>query len=161
LPVGDSQMGASTRLLVMAGAAVAGVEQVPPLIQVLIREAAEILVIAPALPGRLQWLSSDSDRVRYEADERLRTVIEQIETLAPGAAKTGDVGDDTPYSAFIDAVRRFEPDHILIAMRSADHSAWQERRLTDRVRTAFHVPFTVFEIDRRGRVSAASPRPTS
>jgi hypothetical protein len=25
-----------------------------------------------------------------------------------------------------DAVRRFRPDHILIALRASDHNAWQE-----------------------------------
>jgi hypothetical protein len=49
-------------------------------------------------------------------------------------------------------VRRFRPDHILIALRASDHSAWQERHLVDRVREAFHIPITVFEIDRLGQV---------
>jgi hypothetical protein len=152
------EIHAGTRLLVMTGAAAAAVEEVPPLIQDLIRSASKILVIAPVLPGRLEWLASDSDRVRYEADERLQTVARQIKTLAPDADETSDVGDDTPYTAFIDAVRRFDPDHILMAMRAADHSAWQERQLTDRVRRAFHIPFTVFEIDRHGHVPARSLR---
>jgi hypothetical protein len=51
-----------------------------------------------------------------------------------------------------DAVGRFRPDHILIALRSADHSAWQERHLVDKVREAFHIPLTTFEIDRRGQI---------
>lgn len=71
----------------------------------------------------------------------------------------GDVGDDTPYSAFIDAVRRFSPDHILIALRAADHSAWQERQLVDRVRQAFHIPLTVFEIDHSGHVPKPGEQP--
>jgi hypothetical protein len=90
------------------------------------------------LPGRLEWLASDTDRVRQEADERLPAVVSQVETLAPGAGKTGSVGDETPLSAFADAVRRFAPHHILIALRASDHSAWQERQLLDRVREGFH-----------------------
>jgi hypothetical protein len=65
------------------------------------------------------------------------------------------IGDETPLSAFADAVRRFRPDHILLALRASDHSAWQERGLTERVREAFHIPLTLFEIDRSGRVPAA------
>jgi hypothetical protein len=89
--------------------------------------------------------------VRHEADERLETVIGQVEELAPDAAATGTIGDETPLSAFTDAVRRFQPNHILLALRAADHSAWQERGLTDRVRE-LHIPLTTFEIDRAGRV---------
>jgi hypothetical protein len=140
------------RLLIVTGAAAADVSEVPPFVQALIAAATDILVVAPALPGRLQWLASDVDRVREEADERLRTVMGQLDSIAGDALEGGDVGDDTPYSAFIDAVRRFRPDHILIALRAADHSAWQERQLVDRVRQAFHIPLTVFEIDRSGHV---------
>ena len=141
-----------TRLLIVTGAVAADVAEVPPLVQSLITAASEVLVIAPVLPGRLQWLASDTDRVREEADDRLAGVMAHLETLAPEAAGRGAVGDDTPLSAFADAVRRFSPDHILIALRASDHSAWQEHQLADRVLEAFHIPITVFEIDRAGRV---------
>jgi hypothetical protein len=143
-----------TRLLIVTGAAVADVEELPPLIRSLIRTASEVLVVTPVLPGRLQWLASDTDRVRHEADERLHAVISHVEELAPEAAATGATGDETPLSAFADAIRRFRPDHILLALRAADHSAWQERGLTDRVRERFHIPLTIFEIDRAGHVAA-------
>jgi hypothetical protein len=143
-----------TRLLIVTGAAVAELAELPPLVQALIESASEILVVAPVLPGRLQWLASDTDRVRHEADERLRTVISHLEELAPEAASAGAVGDETPLSAFADAVRQFRPDHILLALRASDHAAWQERGLTDRVREGFHIPLTIFEIDRAGHVPA-------
>jgi hypothetical protein len=143
-----------TRLLIVTGAAAAALGELPPLVRSLIESSSAILVITPVLPGRLQWLVSDTDRVRHEADERLRMVLSHVEALAPGAAASGGVGDETPLSAFADAVRRFRPDHILLALRASDHSAWQERGLTDRVREAFHIPMTLFEIDRSGRVPA-------
>src|SRR5689334_11635907 len=142
------------RLLIVTGAAVAEVDELPPLIRSLISSAAEILVIAPVLPGRLQWLASDTDRVRQEADDRLQAVMTHVGTLAPAAAEGGAVGDETPMTAFADAVRSFRPHHILIALRASDHGAWQERGLTDRVLEAFHIPITIFEIDRVGRVPA-------
>jgi hypothetical protein len=147
-----------TRLLIVTGAAAADVAELPAPIQSLIESASEIVVVTPELPGRLQWLASDIDRVRHEADERLQTVLDHVETLAPDAEVTGNVGDDTPLSAFADAVRRFRPDHILIGVRASDHSAWQERGLADRVREGFHIPVTIFEIDRAGRVPAPGSR---
>ena len=65
----------ATRLLIVARAAAVDVDELPPPIQSLIETASEIVVITPELPGRLQWLASDIDRVRHEADERLRTVL--------------------------------------------------------------------------------------
>jgi hypothetical protein len=143
-----------TRLLIVTGSAAADVDAVPRLIRALIESASEILVVAPALPGRLQWLASDTDSVRQEADERLQAVLGHVEAIAPEADAAGSVGDETPLSAFADAVRRFRPDHILVALRASDHSAWQERGLVDRVREGFHIPLTIFEIDRAGRASA-------
>jgi hypothetical protein len=143
-----------TRLLIVTGAVAADVAELPPLIRSLISSASEILVISPALPGRLQWLVSDTDRVRQEADERLQAVMAHVKTLAPGVAEKGAVGDETPLSAFADAVGRFRPQHILIALRASDHSAWQERQLVDRVREAFHIPLTIFEIDQAGHIPA-------
>src|SRR5947207_7173337 len=139
----DSQ---GTRLLIVTGESVAEPGELPPLVRSLIESASEILVITPALPSRLQWIASDTDRVREEADSRLQAVMGQVEEIAPDAAAAGRVGDETPLSAFADAVRRFRPDHILIAVRTRDHSAWQERRRSDRVREALHIPITVFEI---------------
>ncbi|MDQ3778231.1 MAG: hypothetical protein M3310_05115 [Actinomycetota bacterium] len=147
-----------SRLLIVTGAALADVVVLPPLVRSLIESAAEILVVAPVLPGRLQWLASYTDRVRHEADERLATVISHLEELAPEAATAGAVGDETPLSAFADAVRRFGPDHILLALRASDHAAWQERGLTDRVREGFHLPLTIFEIDRAGHVPGPGTR---
>jgi hypothetical protein len=148
------ETGTGTRLLVVTGSVVADVAEVPPLIRSLISAASEILVVAPVLPGRLQWLASDTDRVRQEADERLQAVVEDMDRLAPAIAESGTLGDETPLHAFADAVRGFRPHHILIALRASDHSGWQENRLIDRVLEGFHIPITVFEIDQAGRVPA-------
>jgi hypothetical protein len=104
--------------------------------------------MTPVLISRLRWLASDTDRARYEADERLSPVLGHLDTLAPEANVSGRIGDDTPFTAFADAVREFLPDHILIALRSRDHSGWQE--LIDQIRE-FGIPITVFELDRAGR----------
>jgi hypothetical protein len=141
-----------TRLLIATGAAAVEVGAVPPLVRFLIEGASERFVITPALPSKLQWLVSDTDRATHEADERLDAVLGQMDEI--GASAEGSVADDTPLRAFEDAIKAFKPDHILIALRSADHDGWQERHLVDRVRQRFHVPMTVFEIDRTGHAPA-------
>jgi hypothetical protein len=144
----------SGRLLVATGAAVAQIEQVPPLVRTLIDAASEVLVITPILPGGLQWLVSDTDRARHEADERLHTVLGQMEAMDVPAE--GRVGDETPLTAFDDAVAEFHPDHILVALRSSEHAGWQERGLLDKVQGRFRLPVTVFEIRPEGGVPGGS-----
>lgn len=146
---------AGTRLLIATGEAVASTEELPALVRSLIGCASEILVVSPVLVSRLRWLASDTDRARYEADERLVAVLGHVEALAPEASARAQVGDETPLTAFADAIREFRPDHILVALRGADHAAWQERGLLDSLRE-FHIPITVFEIDRAGHVPAAA-----
>jgi hypothetical protein len=141
------------RLLIATGAVAADVTELPALVRQLIESASEVLVIAPILPGRLEWLVSDTDRARYEADERLQAVLGQLEAVVSDARVAGAVGDETPLTAFADAVRSFRPDHILIALRAPDHDAWQERNLVDRIRESFGIPITVFELDRTGHPS--------
>jgi hypothetical protein len=140
-----------TRLLIAAAETVDGVEELPSLIRKLIDSASQVLVVSPVLVGRLRWLASDTDSARYEADERLETILGHVQELAPGAEARGQVGDDTPLTAFEDAIRDFRPDHILVALRAADQAAWQERGLIDAILKAFHLPITVFEIESRGR----------
>jgi hypothetical protein len=154
----DLSVAGQTRLLIATGGAAANVDELPPLIRALIQSASEILVITPILASRLRWLASDTDRARYEADERLGLVLGQIEALAPETETRVQIGDETPLTAFDDAIRSFRPDHILIALRSADHDAWQERGLIDALRSAFHIPMTVFEIDQAGHVPPAEPQ---
>jgi hypothetical protein len=142
--------------LIATGEAATNIEELPPLVRSLIQTAAEIVVITPILVSGLRWLASDTDRARYEADERLSAVLGHVEAIAPEAEIRAEVGDDTPMTALHDAMRKFDPDHILIALRASDHDAWQEQGLLDEIRHAFHIPMTVFEIDRAGRVPSAA-----
>jgi hypothetical protein len=140
----DQADGGSARLLVVAGSAASNLDEVPFGARSLIDGASEILVVAPALPSRLAWLASDTDRTREVADERLSAVLEQLEDSEK--AVEGTVGADDPLLAFEDAVADFRPHHILIALRAADEAGWQERGLLEEVFERFGVPLTVFRI---------------
>src|SRR5688572_17253056 len=77
----DPVVSAGTRLLIATGEVAADVEELPPLVRVLIQAASEIVVMTPVLVSRLAWLASDTDRARFEADERLSAVLGHVETL--------------------------------------------------------------------------------
>jgi hypothetical protein len=132
------------RLLIAAGEAASGVEEIPSSVRSLIDAADDILVIAPTLPSRWEWLSSATDKRREQADERLHAVLGQLEEL--GANAKGAVGADDPLLAFEDAIRQFGPDHILIGLRSKERAGWQEHRLLDQVLESFGIPLTVFQL---------------
>jgi hypothetical protein len=101
-------------------------------------------VVSPALPGRLDWIASDTDHAMERADARLQTVLGQLDEM--GADARGRIGADDPLLAFEDAIREFAPDHLLIGLRREDRSGWQERRLLDRILERFEIPMTVFQL---------------
>lgn len=54
-----------------------------------------------------------------------------------------------------DAVAEFEPDHILIALRSSEHANWQERRIIERIEARFGLPVTTYTVDPQGHTLPA------
>jgi len=135
---------ANRRLLIAAGQAVPNAAQLPDGVRLLIDAAEEILVISPMLPGRLEWLASATDKAREQADERLRSVLGQLEEL--GAEPEGEIGADDPLLAFEDAVAQFSPTHLLIGLREEDRAGWQERGLLEALHERLRIPITVFEV---------------
>jgi hypothetical protein len=132
------------KLLIAAGDAAAGTDQIPSAVRALIDHAGEVLVIAPRLPGRWDWISSDTDAATEQADERLAAVLGDLDQMGTPAA--GQVGADDPLVAFEDAIRSFEPDHLLVALRAGTRTGWQERGLLDKLVERFGIPLTVFQL---------------
>jgi nucleotide-binding universal stress UspA family protein len=141
------------RLLFVSDAAVADVDELPRAVRAVIDDAAELYVVTPSLPGRLAWLASELNPSRHAADERLDAVLGHLRTL--GAHASGTTGDDSIMTAFADAVAKFRPDHILIALRSSEHANWQERGLIKHIQNRFGLPVTSFAVDPRGHVETA------
>jgi hypothetical protein len=134
----------AAKLLIAAGEAASDPARLPFGVRLLIDSAEEILVVAPRLPGRLDWLSSATDIATERADQRLQEVLGHLDEL--GAEASGRVGADDPLLAFEDAIREFSPDHLLIALRGRDRAGWQERGLLDSILERFDLPMTVFEL---------------
>lgn len=132
------------RLLIAVGEAAGSVDELPAAVRALIDASDEILVIAPRLPGRLDWLTSDTDRATAQADGRLAAVLGQLDEA--GRPASGRIGADDPMLAFEDAVREFGPDHLLIALRRVDRAGWQEKGLLEGLLARFGLALTVFEI---------------
>src|SRR5687767_10482307 len=78
------------RLLFVSDAAVADVEELPRPVRTVIDDAAELYVVTPTLPGRLDWLANQVNPSRHAADERLDTVLDHMRAL--GAEVSGTAG---------------------------------------------------------------------
>jgi nucleotide-binding universal stress UspA family protein len=141
------------RLLFVADAAVADVGQLPPPVRAVIDAAAEVYVLTPTLPGRLAWLADDVDRFRHVADERLDTVLGHMHSI--GAHAIGAPARGSVMTVVADAVAEFNPDHILLAVRSSEHANWQERGLVKHIEDRFGLPVTTYAVDPQGRASSA------
>jgi hypothetical protein len=132
------------RLLIAVGQTAPSAQALPFGVRLLIDEADEILVISPTLPGRLDWLTSATDRAKEQADKRLQTVLGQLGEL--GAEAEGMVGADDPLVAFDDAIAQFSPTHVLIGLRDEEREGWQERGLLGALHQRVRVPITVFDV---------------
>jgi nucleotide-binding universal stress UspA family protein len=141
------------RLLFVADAAVADVDELPPAVRAVIDAAAEVYVLTPTLPGRLAWLADDIDRHRHIADERLDTVLGHLHSL--DAHANGTAGRGSILTAIADATADFDPDHILLALHSPKHAYWQERRLIEHIEQRFDLPVTTYAVDLQGHTSTA------
>lgn len=91
----------------------------------------EVLVVAPALCGRLERWTSD-DRPRRAAEQRLRGYLAVL--AARGIRAEGVVGDDDPLLAIDDALEMFDADEVLVATAPEAQSDRLALDLVDRVR---------------------------
>lgn len=142
------------RLLFIADAAVADVEELPPAVRSVLDAAGTVHVLTPTLPGRLEWLSDDVDRYRHFADERLDAVLGHMRSL--GVDATGFAGRGSVLTVIADAVADFVPDHILLALHSSKRANWQEHRLVEHIEERFDLPVTAYAVDDHGRTATAT-----
>jgi hypothetical protein len=78
------------------------------------------------------------DSVFDAAQTRVDLALEAAR--AEGIDAIGEVGDQDPYSATIDAIHTYRPDEIIISTYPATRSGWLRRDLIDRVRDATGLP---------------------
>ncbi len=84
------------------------------------------------------------------AQVRLDLALEVIRDM--GIRAIGEVGDQDPFTASIDAVREYHPQEIIISTFPETRSGWMRRDLIERVSDATGLPVThvVHDIDTQG-----------
>ena len=141
------------RLLFIADAAVADMDELPTAVRAVIEAAAEVYVVTPTFPGGLRGsptMSIGSAISPTNASTRCSATCARSAPTPRGVASRGSV-----LRVIADAVEEFKPDHILIALRSSEHANWQERRLIAHVEERFGLPVTTYAVDLHGHTSIA------
>ncbi len=121
------------------------------------RADADVLVVVPALNTRLRHWTSDEDRARVLAQERLDASLRALADA--GVRARGRVGDDDPLQAIDDALRTFAADEIVISTHPPGRSNWLEHGLIGRARERYGCPIThvVVDLERERTRSAVRP----
>jgi hypothetical protein len=117
------------RVLIIANRAVADRPAgVPETVRRQVLAGDQVRVVAPTLTTRLQSWTSDIDAAASSADERMRAIVESIQT-AGQCASGGTVGDEDPLQAIADALAVLPADALILAVRTRDTQNRRERRL--------------------------------
>jgi uncharacterized membrane protein len=106
---------------------------------------ADVLVVCPALNSRIRHWTSDEDRAREQAHERLERSLAALSEA--GVEARGEVGDDDPMQAIEDALRTFGADEIIISTHPPGRSNWLEKDVITRARERFDLPITHVVVD--------------
>lgn len=137
--------GERKRVLVVANETVAGKALLDEIVYRTRRTDAEVLVVAPALPGHVRYWTSDVDGARAAAQQRLDASLAAL--AAAGISARGEVGEADPLQAIEDALRTFGADEIIVSTHPPGRSNWLERDVVARARELVDVPITHVVVD--------------
>jgi hypothetical protein len=137
------------RILVVANETVAG----RPLIDAVKRHAEEahadgkpfqVTVVCPQNIPRHGYVIDDTS-VRAAAENRLQLTLASLREV--GIEATGELANEDPYGATMDAISEFAPDQVIISTHPETRSGWLRRDLVDRVRDASGLPVEHVVVD--------------
>ena len=101
-------------------------------------EAAEVLVVAPALSTRTRFMFADPDPAIDRAGEVQEETVERMEEEGIDAA--GDTGESDPLLAIQDALTTFAADEIVLFTHPQGDRNWLEEGVVDQAKSRFDVP---------------------
>jgi hypothetical protein len=101
-------------------------------------QAAEVLVVAPALNTRTRFMFSDTDEAIGRAEEVQEETVERM--VEQGVDAAGDTGESDPLQAIEDALQTFEADEIVLFTHPEGRRNWLEEGLVDEAEGRFDRP---------------------
>ena len=94
-------------------------------------------IVVPANRNPGGWTHT-LDQARAIAQERLQEAIDQFADL--GAEVDGQVGDERPLDAMLDALRRWPCDEVILSTLPAGASRWLKMDLVSRAARVLPIP---------------------
>jgi hypothetical protein len=101
-------------------------------------QAAEVLVVAPALNTRTRFLLSDPDPAIERAEAVQEETVERM--VEEGVDAAGDTGESDPLQAVEDALQTFEADEIVLFTHPGGQRNWLEEGLVEEAEDRFDRP---------------------
>jgi hypothetical protein len=136
-------------ILVVANQTIAGAKLLG-----LIKERAQtpdttFTLVVPMTRPRSGYVIYD-DAVRDSAQVRLDLTLTYLRS--EGVVASGELGDDDPYTASLDAIDEYAPDEVIISTLPQSSSGWLRRDLIERIQDAANVPVThvISDMDAEG-----------
>jgi hypothetical protein len=96
-------------------------------------------LVVPMTKPRSGYVIYD-DAVRDSAQVRLDLTLSYLRSEEVVA--NGELGDDDPYTAALDAIDEYHPDEIIISTLPHSSSGWLRRDLIERIQDASEAPVT-------------------
>lgn len=127
----------STRILALVSEPVSG-EALEQVVGPERAQAAEVLVVAPALNTRTRFMFSDTDEAIGRAEEVQEETVERMDEQGVDAA--GDTGESDPLQAIEDALQTFEADEIVLFTHPEGRRNWLEEGLVEEAEGRFDRP---------------------
>jgi hypothetical protein len=106
-------------------------------------------LVVPMTKPRSGYVIYD-DAVRDSAQVRLDLTLSYLRS--EDVVASGDLGDEDPYTAALDAIHEYHPDEIIISTLPHSSSGWLRRDLIERIQDAAGAPVThvVSDMDAEG-----------
>ena len=147
-PTPDSTPGeaaaAPAHVLVIANETVGGQKLIEAIERRRERGPIHVTVICPQNKPRWGYVIYD-DSVETAASIRLELTLERLREL--GIEANGEVSDPDPFLAATDALRRYQPDEIIISTYPYPRSGWLRRDLVGRIRDYSKLPVEHVVVD--------------
>ena len=106
-------------------------------------------LVVPMTKPRSGYVIYD-DAVRDSAQVRLDLALSYLR--GEDIVASGELGDEDPYTATLDAIHEYQPDEIIISTLPHASSGWLRRDLIERIQDASEAPVThvISDLDEEG-----------
>src|SRR5262245_6414588 len=110
-------------------------------------EGGRVRIVAPASDvSPLQWIASDEDDARAEAQDVAERAASAVDPDA--ASVETEVGDPDPVQAIEDALRTFPAHELIVVTHGGDEAGWLEQDAAEAAFERFGLPVTHLAVSR-------------